>query len=70
MQIACRARSAAEFIAKLGVVEEECDESMYWMGLLIEAQMIGGERLTPLMTEAKELLSIVVASIKTARKNK
>jgi four helix bundle protein len=64
---ACRARSGAEFISKLGVVEEECDESIYWMELLIESWQMKPSRLTDLMKEAGELLAMVVASTKTAR---
>jgi len=64
---ACRARSPAEFIAKMGVVEEECDECLYWMELLIEAGIMEQKALANLMKEADELLSIVIASIKTAR---
>jgi len=64
---ACRARSPAEFIAKMGVVEEECDECLYWMELLIEAGIMEQKALADLMKEADELLSIVIASIKTAR---
>jgi four helix bundle protein len=64
---ACRARSTAEFIAKMGIVEEECDECLYWMELLIEAALMPDERLRELMREADELLAITVSSIKTAR---
>ena len=64
---ACRARSPAEFIARMGVVEEECDECLYWMELLIESSIIEQKLLADLMQEADELLSIVIASIKTAR---
>lgn len=67
---ACRARSRADFISKLGIVEEEADESMYWMELLIESGIAGLPSLQPLMTEASEILAITVASIKTARRNK
>jgi four helix bundle protein len=67
---ACRARSPADFIAKMTIVEEECDESLYWMELLIESRIIEQKLLVDLMKEADELLSIVVASIKTARKRK
>ncbi len=67
---ACRGRSPAEFIAKMGIVEEECDESVYWMELLIEAGLMPKERLSDLMREADELLAITVSSIKTARKNR
>jgi four helix bundle protein len=64
---ACRARSRAEFIAKMGIVEEECDESLYWMELLEETGQVGPSRLTDLMNEGNEILSLVVASLKTAR---
>lgn len=67
---ACRARSTPDFVAKMGIVEEECDESVYWMELLIEADLMERKRLEPLITEANEILSIVIASIKTARKHK
>ena len=65
---ACRARSQAEFIAKMGIVEEECDECLYWIELMIEAGLISEDRLEELMSEADELLAITVSSIKTARK--
>ncbi|MBN1363153.1 MAG: four helix bundle protein [Sedimentisphaerales bacterium] len=65
---ACRARSAAEFIAKMGVVEEEADESAYWMELLLEAGIMKEIHISGLLTEANEILSMVVASIKTARR--
>lgn len=65
---ACRARSPAEFIAKMGIVEEECDESLFWMELMIEAGLVPEERLSDLMREADELLAITVSSIKTARR--
>ncbi len=64
---ACRGRSTAEFIAKMGVVEEECDESVFWMELIIEAGLMPEERLNDLMREADELLAISVSSIITAR---
>lgn len=67
---ACRARSTAEFVAKLGIVEEEADESGYWMELLIESNLLSKAQLGDLMTEADELVAITVASIKTARKRK
>lgn len=65
---ACRAKSRADFIAKLGIVEEECDECLYWMEILIKADLIEARLLSDLMTEANEILSMVVASKKTARK--
>jgi four helix bundle protein len=65
---ACRARSGADFISKMGIVEEECDESLYWMEMLIESNTMKQERLSLLMNEDGELLSMVVASINTARR--
>jgi four helix bundle protein len=67
---ACRGRSCAEFIAKMGVVEEECDESLYWMELLVESGKVRAALLKDLMKEADEILSLVVASIRTARRRK
>jgi four helix bundle protein len=65
---ACRARSQAEFRAKLGIVEEEADESIYWMELLIEAEIVPQQKLDGLLSEANELLSIIVSSINTSKK--
>lgn len=67
---ACRAKSVADFIAKMGIVEEEADECIYWMELLTEANIFPLAKLQPLMTEANELVAITVASIKTAKENK
>jgi four helix bundle protein len=67
---ACRARSTAEFCAKMGIVEEELDESLYWMELVIDSNLVGRNRLGPLMNEGKELLAMTVSSINTARKRK
>ena len=64
---ASRAKSTADFIHKMGTVEEEADECLYWMELLIEAELVNQDRLDPLMQEANELLSITVAAIRTAR---
>ena len=64
---ACRAKSTADFIYKLGIVEEELDESLYWMELSIEAKIVTANLLNNLMNEGNELLSIVVTSIKTAK---
>jgi len=66
---ACRGKSIADFISKMGIVEEEADESLYWMELLIEAGIEVNMKVEALMKEAGELLSITVASIKTARKS-
>jgi four helix bundle protein len=67
---ACRARSRADFVAKMGIVEEECDESLYWMEMLAENKKASPEHFRNLILEANELLSIVIASIKTARSNR
>jgi len=67
---ACRARSRADFVAKMKIVEEECDESLYWIELLKESGEIEPARLEDLMKEAETILSLVVASIKTARSRK
>ena len=66
----CRAKSTADFVYKMGIVEEETDESLYWMELLIEAKVMESKKLEPLMKEGNELLAITVASIKTAKKTK
>ena len=67
---ACRAKSIADFISKMSIVEEEADESLYWMELLIEVGIEVNMKMETLMKEAGELLAITVASIKTARKSK
>jgi len=64
---ACRARSKAEFIAKMGIVEEEIDESIYWMALLIDAAFVKPNALEALVKEAEEILAIAVSSVNTAR---
>ena len=65
---AWRARSTAEFVAKLGIVEEEADECGYWLELLADSRLMTHTQLCELMKEADELVAITVASIKTARK--
>jgi four helix bundle protein len=64
---ACRARSKAEFAAKLGVAVEEADETIFWLELLIESKVIPEARMKPLLAEANELLAILSASHRTAR---
>ena len=64
---ACRARSTADFISKMGIVEEEADESLFWMELLVEAELMSEQRVQDLMKEADEILAITVSSIKTAK---
>jgi four helix bundle protein len=65
---ACRAKSTADFISKMGTVEEEADESPYWMELLVEDGIVPSEKLEVLMKEADELVAITVASINTAKR--
>lgn len=67
---ACRARSTADFIAKMGLVEEELDESIYWMELLVDGKTVRADTVEALMREADELLAITVSSIKTAKARK
>ncbi len=64
---ACRAKSLADFISKMGIVEEEADESIYWIELLVESGSVPADGVEALLQEANELLAITVASIKTAR---
>jgi hypothetical protein len=64
---ACRAKSVPDFISKIATVEEETDESIYWMELLVEAGIVHGQKLEPLIREGDELLAIMVASLKTAK---
>jgi len=64
---ACRARSRAEFVAKLGIVLEESDETVFWLELLVEAGVGSRERVQPWVKEADELTSIFVASLRTAK---
>ena len=65
---ACRARSQADFISKIGVVEEEADESAYWLELLRETGSADGRRVDDLSKEANELTAIFTASGRTARR--
>ena len=62
----CRARSQAEFIAQIGIVEEEADETALWLELLIDSGILSARRLAGLLAEANELTAIMVASRKTA----
>jgi len=63
---ACRARSVAEFRAKLGIVEEEADEAIYWMELLVDSNYMKLNRLESLIQEADEILRITVSAIKSS----
>ena len=64
---ACRSKSTADLIAKLSIVEEEADETLYWLELLIASRLITVEKLNNLMQETSEILAMTVASIKTLR---
>ena len=66
---ACRSKSTADFISKMGTVEEEADESGYWIELLVDAGKISATKASALLKEAGELSAIAVASINTARKS-
>ncbi len=67
---ACRAKSRADMIHKLSIVEEEADESLLWMETLVESDLIQASRLSALMREGNEVLAMVVTSIRTLRGRK
>ncbi len=67
---ACRAKSTADFVAKMSIVEEEADETLFWLELLEESELVTATKLTAIKQEANELIAITVASIKTARRNR
>lgn len=64
----CRARSTAEFIAKMGIVVEEADETVFWLELLVETEIVPEVKMKELLLEANEILAIFAASQRTARK--
>lgn len=64
---ACRGRSKAEFVAKLGTVEEEADECCFWLEMIVDAGFLSEPQLSELRKEADELTAIFVSSIRTAR---
>jgi four helix bundle protein len=65
---ACRAKSSADMINKLKIVEEEADETSYWLELVVESELMTAERVSDLMVESNEIVAMTVASIKTLRK--
>ena len=65
----CRARSRAEFVAKIGVVLEEADETLLWLELIKETKLLPTKRVEALLTEANELVAIMVSSRKSAASN-
>lgn len=67
---ACRARSKAEFIARLGIVAEEADESVFWLEMIEESKMLNPKRLEEILREARELAAIFSASLRTAKGNR
>lgn len=67
---ASRARSKPDFISKMGIVEEEADETLYWLELLLEAKLVTPNQIQGLVNESDEIVAMVVSSIKTARRNK
>ena len=67
---ACRGRSRAEFIAKLGIVEEEADETLFWLEIIDEMAVDDTNVVQSLMQECDEIIAIMVSSIKTARQEK
>jgi four helix bundle protein len=64
---ACRGRSKAEFVAKLGVVAEEADECVFWLEMLIDCEIIPAAKVQDILKEARELTAIFSASQHTAR---
>ena len=66
---ACRARSKAEFISKLSIAEEEADETLFWLELIKEMEILDNTLLDSPMKENDEIIAIIVTSIKTSRKN-
>jgi four helix bundle protein len=65
-----RARSKAEFIAKLSIVHEEADETLFWIEMIEEANLLPPERLISLKSESNEIVAILVTSLKSAKSNK
>ena len=63
----CRARSTADFVSKLGIVLEEAEETLFWIELLVESGATHPEKITSVRREANELVSIFVASLRTAK---
>jgi four helix bundle protein len=64
---ACRGKSPADFISKMGIVEEEADGSIYWMELLVESGLVKQNDVSHLIEEANQILAMTVSSIKTAK---
>ena len=67
---ACRARSKAEFISKIAIVVEEADETIFWLELLVDANVVAAVSIAPLRDECEELLKIFSSSLATAKSNR
>ena len=67
---ASRGRSKAEFIAKLGIAEQELDETLLWLEYLVDGEIVSKAKLAPLRQEGEEILRILVATIKTAKRGR
>ena len=67
---ACRAKSSADFVYKMDLVEEEVDETAYWLELIDRRSLATSRSVKPLRQEADELTALVVASIRTAKGNR
>ena len=67
---ACRAKSNADFMAKMGTVEEEADESAFWLEVIVESGLMNEELVKDLLDEADQIVAIMVSSINTARGHK
>lgn len=66
---ACRARTKVEFASKIGLVEEEADETVFWMEMLVDSGVVKTEKMKVILAEAKEILAIVTATRKTVKNN-
>jgi four helix bundle protein len=66
---ACRGRSKADVVSKLAIVEEEADETAYWIELLLEAGLVQESQVNALLKETNEIIAMTVASIKTLRES-
>jgi four helix bundle protein len=64
---ACRARSSADIVSKMGIVEDEADECIYWLEILVGSSLVSSNNAANLMKEADELLAITISSIRTAK---
>ncbi len=67
---ACSGKSTADVLAKLAIVEEEADETIYWLELLVQAKILPTDKVQSLINESNEIVAMTVASIKTLRARK